>query len=152
MRYRLICVGKVKSNSPEAELIAMYTSRLKGSFKVDEIDIKNIKNPNELNLRENQKIQSLITPTDFTIGLDKDGKVFSSEDFSNFLHNKRVEGHQNITFVIGGASGLDETSKKMCSTLLSFGKQTWPHMLARVMLFEQIYRAQCIIDGHPYHK
>ena len=81
------------------------------------------------------------------VALDERGKSLGSAEFC-----KQLYAWENVTFVIGGADGLDEEIRKKADFLLSFGKQTWPHMLVRVMLLEQIYRAQQIASGHPYHR
>lgn len=80
-------------------------------------------------------------------GVSVKSAVFAA-DFQDIIH----DGHKNLQLVIGGADGLPEAIRKSADKLISFGKQTWPHMLVRVMLMEQIYRAQQILKGHPYHR
>lgn len=151
--YRLLAIGKLKSNAPEYSIIERLSKRLKTSLSITEIDLKAIKNPKGLNDAENQEIINNLKSSHFNIALDKDGKEYSSQGFSKFLEDIHFNhGSTEITFIIGGADGLNAKTKELCQTRLSFGKQTWPHMLARVMLIEQLYRAQCIKDGHPYHK
>lgn len=84
--------------------------------------------------------------------LDERGKVMSSPDFAKTLATWRDAGRQDITFVIGGADGIDPALRSQADTSISFGKMVWPHMLARVMLCEQLYRAASILAGAPYHR
>ena len=84
--------------------------------------------------------------------MDERGQSFKSMQFAQDLQGVIHDGHKDIQFVIGGADGLPDEVRKSADKLISFGKQTWPHMLARVMLVEQLYRAQQILKGHPYHR
>lgn len=84
--------------------------------------------------------------------LDERGKLMSSPDFANRLAGWRDEGRSNIAFVIGGADGIDPGLRAKADFSMSFGKMVWPHMLARVMLCEQLYRASTILAGSPYHR
>ncbi|MCK5659603.1 MAG: 23S rRNA (pseudouridine(1915)-N(3))-methyltransferase RlmH, partial [Alphaproteobacteria bacterium] len=97
-------------------------------------------------------LKKLIKPS-FIIALDERGKTLTSPDFSKkiSLWQNQAPGNE-ITFLIGGADGFDNKIRKKADFLMSFGKQTWPHLLVRVMLLEQIYRAQQILAGHPYHR
>ena len=76
----------------------------------------------------------------------------SSPDFANQLGIWRDQGRQDVAFVIGGADGIDPSLRAQADASLSFGKMVWPHMLARVMLCEQLYRAASILAGAPYHR
>ena len=84
--------------------------------------------------------------------LDERGKVMSSPDFAQLLARWRDQGRQDLAFVIGGADGLDPGLRARADASLSFGKMVWPHMLVRVMLAEQLYRAASILAGGPYHR
>ncbi len=84
--------------------------------------------------------------------LDERGKVMSSPDFADQLGQWRDNGRQDVAFVIGGADGIDPAVRERADALLSFGKMVWPHMLVRVMLSEQLYRAASILAGAPYHR
>ena len=86
------------------------------------------------------------------IALDERGKTPSSREFADILGKWMDEGVQSISFLIGGANGHAEKVRTQADYKLSFGRMTLPHMLARVVLVEQIYRAKTILDGHPYHK
>lgn len=84
--------------------------------------------------------------------LDERGKTLSSPDFANLLANWRDQGRHDATFVIGGADGIDLALRAKADFALSFGSMVWPHMLVRVMLAEQLYRAASILAGAPYHR
>ena len=84
--------------------------------------------------------------------LDQVGECFSSDEFSGILSNWKNNGFNKINFIIGGADGVDQKLKDNVDLIISFSKMTFPHMLARVILLEQIYRAEAIIAKHPYHR
>ena len=84
--------------------------------------------------------------------MDERGKVMSSPDFAALLATWRDQGRQDVSFVIGGADGIDPALRDRADASLSFGKMVWPHMLVRVMLAEQLYRAASILAGGPYHR
>jgi len=84
--------------------------------------------------------------------LDERGKLMSSPEFAALLAGWRDQGRSDVAFVIGGADGIDPSLRARADTKLSFGKMVWPHMLARVMLAEQLYRAASILSGGPYHR
>ena len=86
------------------------------------------------------------------IGLDEFGEQLTSIEFASFLKNMRDQNESDLGFVIGGADGLTLEFKKSCRKLISFGQMVWPHMLARVMLSEQLYRASTILLNGPYHR
>ncbi len=84
--------------------------------------------------------------------LDERGKLMTSPDFAQMLAGWRDQGRGNVSFVIGGADGIDPNLRAKADASLSFGKMVWPHMLARVMLCEQLYRGASILAGSPYHR
>ena len=86
------------------------------------------------------------------IVLDETGKSLTSRAFADRLQGWIERGDSDVTFVIGGADGLDDTIRARADMVLSFGPMTWPHMLARVLLCEQIWRAVSILTRHPYHR
>ena len=86
------------------------------------------------------------------IALDEKGKMFSSVEFAGTIANFAGNGNSNLAFIIGGADGLGEEIKKRADLMLSFGKMTFPHLMIRSFLAEQIYRAETIINNHPYHR
>ena len=86
------------------------------------------------------------------IALDEHGKNMNSVDFAHIIEQRQIEGISHIIFIIGGAFGLSTDALGRCHIKLSFGKMVWPHKLVGLMVIEQIYRAQQILKGHPYHK
>jgi 23S rRNA (pseudouridine1915-N3)-methyltransferase len=86
------------------------------------------------------------------IVLDERGKTLESTKFAQRLAAWRDEGRSHLTFLIGGADGHSENIRNRADFLLSLGMMTWPHMLVRGMLVEQLYRAECILANHPYHR
>jgi 23S rRNA (pseudouridine1915-N3)-methyltransferase len=97
-------------------------------------------------------LQSCIAPSAKVVVLDERGKNMSSPEFASILENWMTEGCSEICFLIGGADGHLEETRKKADLILSFGKLTLPHILMRAVLAEQIYRAETIISGHPYHR
>ena len=86
------------------------------------------------------------------VALDESGQALSSRALAARIGRWRDDGRGCIAFLVGGADGLDDAVCARADLVLSFGKATWPHMLARAMLAEQLYRAQQILAGHPYHR
>ena len=137
MLLHIIARGKI-GRSPEAELVARYEKRIAWPFKHSELPETGGKSPDPL------------TPTR-TVLLDERGKHLTSDEFAAVLGRWRDEG-RDAAFVIGGADGIDPELRGRATTLLSFGAMVWPHMLVRVMLAEQLYRAATILSGGPYHR
>lgn len=152
MKYTVIAAGKIKGSDFEP-IFNTYLKRIKRPLILHEVNIKGEKTPEKLNQLENEKIRSLLpVNSPFIIALDPKGKMFSSTAFVEKLEAIENDFTTHIVFLIGGADGLDEKTKESAHILLSFGDATWPHLLARVMLIEQLYRVQQIRAGHPYHK
>ena len=86
------------------------------------------------------------------MALDERGRSLSSAAFADYLGRRRDEGVADLAFVIGGADGLAERVRSRADLVLSLGAPTWPHLLVRGLLAEQLYRAQSILAGHPYHR
>jgi 23S rRNA (pseudouridine1915-N3)-methyltransferase len=88
----------------------------------------------------------------FVVALDEKGREFSSEALAKAIDGWRNRGVNTLAFIIGGAGGLDSRIRESADVIMSLGKMTWPHALARAMLAEQLYRASAILEGHPYHR
>lgn len=138
-----ITVGRLK-NDPLLDVFEDYKKRLTTKFVLHELDGKT-------QSEQIQKILEKIAPAAVLVVMDERGKSLSSRVFASKMEGWLVS-HGHIQFVIGGADGLGDNIRQKATMLLSFGAQTWPHMLARVMLMEQVYRAQQILAGHPYHR
>ena len=155
MLVSIYAVGRLRSG-PERTLIDDYKNRFDksgralglGPLTIHEVeDKKNIGK-----LAEAKLLQKAIPKGTNICGLDERGKMLSSIEFAHQLATLRDQGVANLGFVIGGADGLDEGLKKSFNHSFSFGKMVWPHMLARVMLSEQLFRAASILGNTPYHR
>jgi 23S rRNA (pseudouridine1915-N3)-methyltransferase len=148
MKIRILAVGKLK-NSPLLDQFDEYVKRMNWKTTLKEIDTPK----GATSAQEEPLILKQLKPDDFLVALDERGETLSSPEFAKKIASwgQRASGGE-VTFLIGGADGLTDLIRTRAKFLLSFGKQTWPHMLVRVMLMEQIYRAQQIIAGHPYHR
>ncbi|MEM9581748.1 MAG: 23S rRNA (pseudouridine(1915)-N(3))-methyltransferase RlmH [Pseudomonadota bacterium] len=155
MRVTICAVGKLRAG-PELDLITDYLTRFDrtgrnmglGPAKVIEVEDKK----NGGMAAEAQLLRRAVPKSALICSLDERGKVVTSPDFAKQLANWRDTGTQDLAFVIGGADGLAPEFRAEAGQLLSFGKMVWPHMLARVMLSEQLYRAASILAGSPYHR
>ncbi len=138
MRLHIIARGKI-GRSPEAELVDRYAKRIAWPFKLTELpDVGGT-------------IPAPLTPARDVL-LDERGKQLSSEEFAALLGKWRDEGVRETRFLIGAADGHGEAGRAKADLLIAFGAMTWPHMLARAMLAEQLWRATSILAGHPYHR
>lgn len=138
MRLHVIARGKI-GRSPEADLVARYEKRIQWPFKLTELP------------DTGGTIPAPQAPAKEVL-LDERGKLMSSEDFAALLGRWRDDGTREARFLIGAADGHDDEARDNADLLLGFGKMTWPHLMVRAMLAEQLYRATTIIAGHPYHR
>lgn len=116
-----------------------------------ELVCKKTLTPDSLKIEEAKIIRQNILKNSILIILDPLGKSVTSEYFATIITNA-FDSSKNITFVIGGAYGLDDALKLEANLVISLSEMTMPHLLAKLILVEQIYRAQTILKGHPYHK
>ena len=149
MKYNIYAIGNMR-RSPEAEIFLKYSKRIKNIefFEyVSNFDEKN-KKIND----ESKKRLSMIKNNGKKILIEEKVKILSSFEFSKLISDWRNYGHNIINFLIGGADGVDENISKNVDLTISLSNMTFPHMLARIVLVEQIYRSETIINNHPYHK
>jgi 23S rRNA (pseudouridine1915-N3)-methyltransferase len=151
MRITIAAIGKLKPG-PHRDLAAHYASRLRWPLTVREVDERRKLPPGELKAREAALLLAAIPKGAAVVALDERGTALSSADFAKRLARWRDSGIADLAFVIGGADGLDETVRDQAAFVLSLGPATWPHFLARGMLLEQLYRAETLFAGHPYHR
>jgi 23S rRNA (pseudouridine1915-N3)-methyltransferase len=157
MKLRILAVGRIKSG-PEAALIAEYRKRLRWSLAIEDVEEKRPLFGAELKAREGALLQAAIDRAakagsrPVLVALDERGKVLGIRDFAARLQAWEEQGAAEIQFLLGGADGLAPQIRDQAALVLSLGQMTWPHLLARAMLAEQIYRAQQILAGHPYHR
>ena len=138
MLLHVIARGKI-ARSPEAELVERYAKRIVWPLKLTELP------------ESGGRIPEPQTPWR-TVLLDERGTQLSSEAFAELLRDWRDNGIRETRFVIGAADGHSAEQRKSADRLLAFGSATWPHLLARAMLLEQLFRATSILAGHPYHR
>jgi 23S rRNA (pseudouridine1915-N3)-methyltransferase len=134
----IVAHGKI-GRSPEAELVDRYLKRIAWPTKVTELPDRGGKPPE-------------MPANSVSIALDERGKAFSSAELAKKLEGWRDDGKREARFLIGAADGHREEQRVNADLLLSFGPATWPHLLVRAMLAEQLFRATSILANHPYHR
>ncbi|MBP3402750.1 MAG: 23S rRNA (pseudouridine(1915)-N(3))-methyltransferase RlmH [Alphaproteobacteria bacterium] len=147
----IACIGHMKP-SPELDLLSKYIKQTRWNVVVREFEDKKPGSVEERKKREGALLLSAVPAAAKIVVMDERGKLLSSEKFAKRLGDWQDESVPAVVFLIGGADGHSEEIRKKADLVLAFGEMTWPHMLARVMLAEQIYRAKTILDGHPYHR
>jgi 23S rRNA (pseudouridine1915-N3)-methyltransferase len=154
MRILILSIGRWKRGAQRA-LYEEYRGRLSWPVELREIEERRPLPPAKLKLRETELLLGAL-PADrartAVVALDAKGKTLASEAFAARLGRWRDEGRASIAFLIGGADGLAPAALEAADFALSLGALTWPHLLVRGMLMEQLYRAQQILAGHPYHR
>ena len=138
MLLHIVARGKI-GRSPEADLVERYLKRIQWPTKVTELPDRGGKVPP-------------LPASAVTVMLDERGKALSSTELAKRLDAWRDGGKREVRFVIGAADGHDNEARASADLLLSFGSATWPHLLARAMLAEQLFRATSILANHPYHR
>ncbi len=155
MRMNLLCIGKTDRREI-SEMIDYYRSRLPKhwNFELTEIpDVKNAKNltPELLKKEEARLLLNAIDSTDITVLLDEKGKQITSREFGAKIERWMNSSVKKINFIIGGAYGFDETVYQKCNEKMSLSKMTFTHQMIRLFFVEQLYRADQILQGKPYH-
>ena len=146
---QLIAVGKLRPG-PERDLFDRYNARLRPALAVTEI-VEAAGAPREAKRREGAALLAALPDGAHTVALDLEGDAPGSEGLARLLE-RWLGRSRPLCFLVGGAEGLDPAVTARADALLSLGPMTWPHLLVRVMLAEQLYRAQSILAGHPYHR
>jgi len=137
MLLHIVARGRA-ANGPEAALVDRYLARLRWPVRMTEAAASGRLPAGQANM--------------VTILLDEKGENLKSEALAARLERWRDEGRREARFMIGDADGFNEADRMQADLLLAFGKATWPHLLARAMLAEQLWRATSILSGHPYHR
>jgi 23S rRNA (pseudouridine1915-N3)-methyltransferase len=146
---RVIAIGRLR-DGPEAELFNRYAERLRPPLGLTELP-EGRGAPAEVKRREGEALLAALPQAAIVIALDLGGAEPDSVAFAKSL-DRWLEQGRPVCFLIGGAEGLDAPVIARADHVLSLGRMTWPHFLARAMLAEQIYRARSIAQGHPYHR
>lgn len=155
MRVHICAVGRLRSG-PERALIDDYLTRFDRTGRalgLGPLSLHEVEDKKGGGMKAEAILLERAIPQGSVICvMDERGKLMSSPDFAGRLGDWRDAGRSDLTFVIGGADGIDQSLRARADFALSFGKMVWPHMLARVMLSEQLYRAASILAGSPYHR
>ena len=154
MRIRIVAIGRLRAG-PEASLIDDYLTRYErtgrslglGTVQVDALEARKGGQAEEAAL-----LPKALERADFVIAMDERGKTLTSPELADRIAAVRDAGLREMAFVLGGADGLTPEVRERADLVMSFGKMVWPHMLARVMLTEQLYRSASILAGAPYHR
>ncbi len=149
MQYIISTIGKAK-NSDEDIITYKYLKRIK-NVELKQFEVKN-NNPEKKKNEEGLKLINATPKNGKLILLDEKGENLSSNDLTKIILRWRDNNITNINFAIGGAFGNSEKIKKTADRVIAFGQLTWPHQMVKMMIAEQIYRIETIIQGHPYHK
>lgn len=159
MQYTILCVGKIKERF-FTDAIGEYRKRLSRYGKTEVIEVPDEKTPDQasgalesqIKQREAERLFRHIKDAMYVIALDLQGKEYDSVSFASHLGDIMLQGNSHIAFVIGGSLGLHPSVLQRADERICFSKMTFPHQLMRVILLEQIYRANRIQRGEPYHK
>ena len=150
MQLSIVAIGKSRA-TPENTLTKLWLSRLQPAGRLIEIVSKLPAGPKRTEDEGRRLLQAI--PDGVALGvLDPRGKDYSSEDLADLIGEWRNEGFGAAYFAIGGADGHTDILRQKANRTIAFGRATWPHILFRAMLAEQLYRASMILEGHPYHR
>ncbi len=151
MRITIAAIGKSKLKEEKA-WGEQYIKRLPWKVALVEIPESKAQVVDARKAEEAERFKPYIAKADVVIALDEYGDTPSSKAFAKLLGDAGTAGNSHILFIIGGADGLHPSIPKSAHHTLAFGRMTWPHLMVRVMLLEQLYRAYTILQGHPYHR
>lgn len=151
MRITLAAVGKAKPGATR-DLYDHYAARLRASLTLKEVEERRPLKAQALKEQEGKLLLAAVPRGARIIALDEGGRDVNSRDFATLLGRWRDEGIQETAFLIGGADGLSQAARQAADVTLCLGRMTWPHMLVRGLLAEQLFRAESILAGHPYHR
>lgn len=156
MNHLIVAAGRWKrgADAPERALYEHYAGRLRPPPTLIEVEPRGLAKLAAANrmAREGEALLAKVPPGAAVIALSEDGRALSSRAFAGKLGDLRDSGCREAAFLIGGADGLDASVKGRADLVLSLGPATWPHLLCRALVAEQLYRAACILEGHPYHR
>lgn len=149
MRFRIISIGKWKEG-PEYDLFYKYIKRLPKGI----VELVEIHHQKSIRIEGEEILKHFVKEHDFIVVLDEQGQEITTQNFFNFIISveQNAFSKKRCIFIIGGADGLDPLVKNMADKILSLGRMTWPHMLVRGLLTEQLYRVYQIKGNHPYHR
>jgi 23S rRNA (pseudouridine1915-N3)-methyltransferase len=149
-RIEILAIGRLK-RGPFTDLAAFYRERLRTPVRITELEARKGGTDAVRTVEEARLLLQALPPDALVLALDERGVNISSVDFSGLMRQARAEARP-LVCIIGGADGLAADVRARAEHLMAFGQATWPHQLVRVMLLEQLYRAETILAGHPYHR
>ncbi len=151
MKIIIVAHGKIKKG-PEREIISDYVTRFNKQFNNDFLTSLEILESNEFEGIYNTKVSQMLDGKETIVLLDKNGEHLDSEGFAKLLNTFSEKGINQISFIVGGSEGFPKLLTSKARKVLAVSKMVFPHKIARLILVEQLYRAKCIINRHPYHK
>ncbi|WP_373064422.1 23S rRNA (pseudouridine(1915)-N(3))-methyltransferase RlmH [Zavarzinia sp.] len=151
LKLSIVAVGRFGAKDPERLLFETYAGRMRPPIEMIEVEEKRLSGTARQK-REGELLLAAVPAGATVVAMDGRGEVLSSEALAGRLDQFRQRGQQRVAFLIGGADGHDDAVRRSAAFCYSFGAATWPHLLVRAMLAEQLYRAGTILDGHPYHR
>ena len=151
MRITIVAVGRGRRGA-EQDLFDHYCRRLPWPVRLIEVDERRPLAGPERRASEARLLAAKVPAGAITVALDEHGRQVSSTAFADLMRRWREDGTGDLAFLIGGADGLGGAATRDAHMTLSLGAMTWPHLLVRAMLAEQLYRANAILTGHPYHR
>lgn len=151
MHIVILSPGRFK-RGPEQDLFERYRDRCPWRLELVELALKRDVAKGEVRAAESRLIVSRLPPERPLVVLDDAGELATSDELARRLGRWRDAGTGGVSFVIGGAEGVDDALRRRADWRLALGRLTWPHLLVRAMLAEQLYRAAAILAGHPYHR
>jgi 23S rRNA (pseudouridine1915-N3)-methyltransferase len=150
LRLLIVAVGRLRSG-PHLALQRLYAERLTCPLEIKEVEERRNLPAPVRQTSEGELLLAALPDRAFAVALDERGKALSSADFARHIAKWR-QAMPIVAFLIGGADGHGEAVRARADYLLALGPMTWPHLMVRAMLCEQLYRAQQILAAHPYHR
>jgi 23S rRNA (pseudouridine1915-N3)-methyltransferase len=149
LRIAIVAVGRARA-APEQAIAEAYLRRLPWEARI--VEVREGGTRPDAKRREGEALLAAIPEGDFVVALDRAGESLDSRAFADRLGTWRDRGVRELAFLVGGADGLEPRVLERADARLSLGPMTWPHLLARAMLAEQLYRAATLLARHPYHR
>ena len=151
MRVNILAIGKNRQGVFK-DLYEFYATRIQWEIQLVELEVQKTPDWKKQRLNETKKLLSHVPKDSPIVVLDESGKLVTSRALSGWINNQVDNAAKDVSFLFGGAHGLDLSAISYPSLMISLGRVTWPHLMIRGMIAEQLYRAQQILKNHPYHR